>query len=245
MRNGKKWLDKIGRVIIIALLFAVGVFLIWTGASHWAVLPNAMVAAGTILLALATFELVRTGREENITFVNENKLMREGNRERENRDRKERYFNEIIDWLTGLETRLLLYPTTTIRDRVSGQGLRLQMGIDNLIWESLDLREQTLKQFVILRAEIAKGEYLQKLAQLLNDDNLASLIKDVTANLKTRKDISSEWWAAEAKTNEDIALSELVRLTVDKFGKNINEISQLVSLTLEKAVEAKVNLLQN
>jgi hypothetical protein len=188
---------------------------------------------------------VRTGREENITFVNENKLMREGNRERENRDRKERYFNEIIDWLTGLETRLLLYPTTTIRDRVSGQGLRLQMGIDNLIWESLDLREQTLKQFVILRAEIAKGEYLQKLAQLLNDDNLASLIKDVTANLKTRKDISSEWWAAEAKTNEDIALSELVRLTVDKFGKNINEISQLVSLTLEKAVEAKVNLLQN
>ncbi len=82
---------KWGNIVSKSFPLLLAILLIAYFTSGWGAIPEALVAYGTILLAYATYRLGRISKEQNDRLIAENK-------EKENRDRKERLLNEIIEW---------------------------------------------------------------------------------------------------------------------------------------------------
>jgi len=70
--------------------------------------PEAIVAWGTLLLAIATFRLAETSREENAKLVEENKLMRTAVVENDNRDRQLKSLDEVIEWVQEINDLVIM-----------------------------------------------------------------------------------------------------------------------------------------
>jgi TM2 domain-containing membrane protein YozV len=86
-----KWktiVERAGPTLLVIMIIAYF-------AGGWDAIPQALVAWGTILLAYMTYLLARTSKDQNDRLIAENV-------ERENRDRKERLLNEIIEWAIPL-----------------------------------------------------------------------------------------------------------------------------------------------
>ena len=92
----KNWLKDLGVTVLYAVFIAF--LIIWLAYTVFILkndpgLANAYVAIGTLILAIVTALLV------GFTWLNI-----KNSSEREKRDRKERLLNEIIEWVTEIQT---------------------------------------------------------------------------------------------------------------------------------------------
>jgi len=78
-----------------APLFLVIMLVSYFAGDGWRAIPSALVAWGTILLAFATFTLIRHSREQE-------EQRRKDDQAKEKRDNDERLLNEIIQWATDV-----------------------------------------------------------------------------------------------------------------------------------------------
>lgn len=76
-----------------ALLIILGITF-WASGSNFSGFPSALVAWGTLMLAAATFTLIRHSKEQE-------RRRREAELSKEKREREERLLNDIIEWATG------------------------------------------------------------------------------------------------------------------------------------------------
>jgi len=105
-----------------AFILLVVIFLIsWIFVTilNWTWFPEAIVAWGTLLLAVATFKLAQTSKEENAKLVDENKLMRRTVIESDNRDRQIKSLEEVVEWAKEINDLVImksipLTPDTTV-----------------------------------------------------------------------------------------------------------------------------------
>lgn len=88
MKNSITWGNIVWRA---APLLIIIVLISYFAGGGWSAIPSALVAWGTILLAFATFSLVRHSKEQE-------DRRRQEEQAKERRDRDERFLNEIIEW---------------------------------------------------------------------------------------------------------------------------------------------------
>ena len=182
--------------------------------------------------------------------------------DKEDRDRKERYFNEIIGWLTGLEGRLFsTVRSMNSRDAIEEVNLRINAGISEEQWQNIAQDTQTSTELGLLDTEIVKGEYAQKLADKL-DTHLGELITNVLVYLKSRRQLDIEWLYStlecspcnetDLKIQDDLIRNESkpldgvtnkFSLQVIKLGRLRNSVSKSVLEAINKAVDDKAALL--
>lgn len=238
-----------GLFLNVGILVAIVLMLIYfftNRVSSSTAFGTGIMALATVALAFFTYWSIRSANEK------------------EDRDRKERYFNEIIDWLTGLEGRLFFSRRNrNAKESVEEFALRTNLEISWEEWQNIEESAQAGTELSILSAEIAKGEYLQKLANAL-DKPLAELLTIVLTQLKSRRQIDMDWLFiehdSEPITDEDLKLQDdfiknetkplenvkkELSLHIIKLGRLRNAISTSVLTTITKAVENKARLLKN
>lgn len=173
------------------------------------------VTIATIGLAVSTSWLVY------VTFLSvmESKRIRSQYIEQDIRDRKERYFNEIVDWLTGMEERLSSSQKemSTFKGIIEEVTLRDKIGFSQESWRVLDEKLKTPDEVQVLTTEISRGEYIQKLASTL-DNKLAGTIMVVFKQLENMRNVILDWF--EDKASETVAVeidkSKLDELILDE-----------------------------
>ena len=173
-----------------------------------------------LLLAIGAFLAI----EENV------KLRRE-QRERENRDREERYLNEIIDWLKGLEVRVFEPPKGTLRqEMLEDKELKDKLGLTPENWEVFTALDETLKEAGSLEYEIKEGEYSKKLASNLQyGEDLSIAITTILKQLENRRQIHLE---TSTGTHEPLTI-DVIREKVENELPLIFELIRNDTLTLE------------
>jgi hypothetical protein len=204
----------------------------------------AMVVA-TLFLAWATFSVVNSDRQ------------------REERDRKERLLNEIIEWAKGLEERIFPPGETKILTNIRElSAVRSNIPIkEETISDLWDL-DQTVASMERLSHEIKEGdEYIAKLASGL-DKELGTAIDKVINDMKKRQELLSderflphneiikesglvlELVKDKTKPLDNLSLSKTAYQTV-LLGRNAGDIIESTRDVAEKAVEFKGRLLKS
>lgn len=208
---------------------------------------NALVAWGTLMLAFATFLLIRHSKEQ------ENQR-RKDERAKEERDRQERWLNEITVWLRELENRTLY--TANWNDILKLEKTSVNMQLLTK-WENI------LTDLDILQRETRDGEYFQKVAVILDSD-FSSLIGLILSLLEQRRQLirdRSKYPPSSIEDTETNELEEMLTLVRDDtisleglnlteinlntilMGRNAGCIKESLRKAIEKAVELKRNLL--
>jgi len=130
-------------------------------ASGFSAFPSALVAWGTILLAYATFSLIRHSKEQE-------DRRRKEEQAKENRDREERWLNEIIEWAIDVGKCAFEHKY----DTVTGVSAEYFMRVS---------RANTLSRFNVVNA---RSEYVTNIASVFEKDlALHSAVKGVTQKL--------------------------------------------------------------
>lgn len=188
--------------------------------------------------------------------------------QRVKRDRTERYLDEVSTWLRELES--LVFQTNFIKPSKDFFGdielyrkfeSEIPPGELHIIRELLD---RTIPQATILRVEISKGEYTQKLALKLNKD-LGSLLGIVLDHLKQRRQyilhrpINFNTAPEEDDEKEHKLIHKLLKDNTDLtgvtlsekgrsivlVGRNANDIRESIVNAIDKTIEIKINLLES
>ena len=173
-------------------------------------LPEVVVGWGTVMLASATFMLVRHGKDQ------------------ENRDRKDRLLNEIIQWLRGIEEHIFPSAGRISKEILEDITTKAKSGISIDTWQSLENLDRRLIQLNNLRSEVKEGSDIQKLAKRINGD-LGSLIEILLDNIEQRKQLVLD----SSKTPNIIADVYTIRERVDKESELINKLIEDVNEPLE------------
>ena len=146
-----------------ALLLLVIVLIAYFAGGGWGAIPSALVAWGTILLAYATFSLVRHSKEQE-------DRQRQEEQAREKRDRKERLLNEISDWLIA-DTNFRMHFTSWETERFLSESLIIINSLQNLYVKGISLAR-------IIRAEWP--ELAKNIDEIVSyiDEIIDALLKD-------------------------------------------------------------------
>lgn len=203
-----------------------------------------MVVA-TLILALGTFKIIMRDRE------------------RENRDRKERYLNEILEWLKKLED--VIFPTS---DPNMYKGILGDRDLTNKL--GFDLDEVRLVGIMYtpiamhnIRTELRNGRYFSKLSFTL-DSALGKLIDNTLDLIKKRRklviesgqyppdtvtDITEKYKTGEVKLLLDLVkdvTKSLDGLNLSEkdindilTGRNAGEIISSIRKAIDKIIEIK------
>ncbi len=117
--------------------------------------PSGLVAWGTIMLAVATFTLIRHSREQE-------EQRRKDELAKEKRDREERWLNEIIDWAID------------VRATTRGKDITLV---------SFKGKDFVTALYISLNPKRSKSLYIEKIASKLDRD-LQDAVKSSSTELK-------------------------------------------------------------
>lgn len=227
------------------LVFLVGVFMVIYRYEEFAIKISAFA---TVVVAVAAFAAVQ-----------ENRRIRRESVEQGNRDRQERWIDEVAVWLRELGGRTL-----------SKSGEFFFEEADMLIKMPKIDRETLLRaraadlakaEWDALDGGIREAEYYQKLALQLNEE-LSSLIKVVVFELIARQQLHAN--AAKNKVDyvETLKASKLLKeliinddkplggldlsakdIIVVDFGRNAGAIRKSIQKAIEKAIELKASLI--
>ena len=113
-------------LIILLLSWFFGSDLKWT----W--FPEAIVAFGTLFLAIATFKLAQTSKEENAKLIAENQRLAEVNQrvheQDKERDSKRRRLDEIKNWTEGVAGLSMVGGSSAATQHVAAQERSDRLG---------------------------------------------------------------------------------------------------------------------
>lgn len=238
VKSWKRFLISAGVLLVVILGITAGL----DSTQFTSNFANALVAWGTLMLAFATFLLIRHSKEQ------ENQR-RKDEQAREKRDRQERWLNEITVWLRELENRTLY--TVNWKDILKLEKTSVNMQLLRK-WENI------LTDLDILHRETIDGEYFQKVAVILDSD-FSSLIGLILSLLEQRRQlILDRSKYPPSSINELKKMLTLVRddtisleglnlternLNTILMGRNAGCIKESLRKAIEKAVELKRNLL--
>jgi hypothetical protein len=200
--------------------------------------------------------------------IYQSRQIREDSIKRESRDRKERWFNEVAEWLRKLEDEVLSrrHPVkSTFEDMLQTKGK-----VPLAYWLQLDAIHVALTETSVLSKSIREAEYFRKLTSKL-DEGLSTLIGIVVSNLKQRRELVIE--DAESRDYSEMTqkitkqkieknrhLRELVAnddrpleglglsnqdITTIRLGRNAKAIRQSVLDALDRTIELKTNLIES
>lgn len=229
--------------------FAVFLFAIYFVIDRYEGFAVKISAFATLAVAIAAF-----------AAIEENRRIRRDSVERESRDRKERWIDEVGVWLRELGERTL--PKAGEFFWEEEDMLIKTPEIDRgalLLARAADLAKA---EWDALDDGIRKAEYYQKLTSQLNEE-LSSLIKVVVTKLMQRKQLHIEAARNKVAYVETLKASKLLRdlieedkkaleglnlskqdVIVVEFGRNVGAIRKSIRNALEKAIEVKVSLIQ-
>ena len=206
-------------------------------------------AFATLAVAIAAF-----------AAIEENRRIRRDSIERESRDRRERWVDEVAKWLRELEGRILP-KSSAFYSGVEDKILR-RPEIPAETWLESRTTDVVMEEMHALDEGIKEAEYYQKLTLQLNEE-LSSLIEVIANNLGQRRQLHVEAgghkfdYRAVVKASrllhelienddrplEDLGLSEQDITTVH-FGRNRGAIRKSIVNAVDKAIELKTSFIQ-
>lgn len=238
---------------ILATIFTLVVILIPNLFPEWVHIRESVITLATCGMVLATLVLA---------FGTFSIIMHD--RERENRDRKERYLNEILRWLRGIEDSIFPLPDIDIyKESLQDKELATKLGvtIDDI---RMHRRTQTsITNLNRLRTELKNVEYFKKVAFKLNSA-FSELINNILCLLEQRRKLIMETSQYPLDTIEDIRKDiktgfhillgdlmkdntkpldglELSEKNINNIlmGRNAGDIKESTNKAIEKAVDLK------
>ena len=230
--------------------------------------------SGIVLVAISLIVTIREYPETGITLsalsiiaiaifagltLFENRLIRRQNEQRENRDRKDRLLDEIINWLKGLESRIFPLGKTS-KEILEEIDFATKKGISTETERIMMDLDRSTARLHSLATEIKEGEYIGKITSWLDSD-LGRLIEITLSHLKQRRQLSldsslgprigkeenqliTELVKDDTKSLEGLTLSEQ-GLTSVRLGRNAGAIRKSILNAIDKAIEIKMNLLKS
>lgn len=202
--------------------------------------------------------------------MDEARRLRQDNADRERNDRKERYLNEIIAWLTGIEGRI--FPSgRTMVEQVKESLAEMTAGgkRSNTLAKELDRLRELDEGIFTMRAltkEIGDSRYSKDVAFGL-DNTLCGEIKILLEHLQNRQDLILQMQEIKKELKgsliENIDKEEYVKLlsvnetNIEKLGLskrgylvaqislNAHNVREQINKTISKAVELKTGLLKS
>lgn len=217
---------KVKNIILgsIPLLLIILGITFWASGSSFSEFPSALVAWGTLMLAIATFMLIRHSKEQE-------EQRRETELLKEKRGRKERILNEIIEWAIRIttwrsENRTILREMAKVTDITKSQRL-------------MHAHIAEVRDFFV--GITGLNEYVVKIASGFQQ-GLPEAIEKLIDDLKSLLGFLEEWQlklvAEITSSSVDKAQSSIVENSIkadDLSGQVINS----VRVVLEKAAEIK------
>ena len=212
-------------------------------------LPQVLVAWGTLMLATATFLLIRNTKEQ------------------EKRNRQEQSLNEIAAWLKDFEYHIFTsYKIEYKNEILEDKTIETKSGIPLETWDRIRNLDNALIEQNSLDKGIKEAEYYKKLTQRINEE-LGELLGNISIFLKQRKqllldsykrnnlsrreiheqvqkeaDIIDELLKDDSKSLDGCGLSE-EGLTMVRLGRNAGDVRKAIYNAIDKAIELKMNLL--
>ena len=185
-----------------AIVFGFGSLTLILGLSYGATLPNlphlahlpmALVAWGTILLAFATFSLIRHSKEQE-------DRRRQEEQAKEKRDRNELLLNEIIEWAEDV-AKLNFKIYNFVEAQISKESW-VENGIGEIV-----------SQFQLVEA---KGDYINSIAlsSFKVDKKLSKDIKAVNKEIRELVDVSVKRMDGEVSTEAVQERMNILRLKI-------------------------------
>jgi Ca2+/Na+ antiporter len=250
--KNKRMLRTVGISLYVG--FAVCLFIYWT---EFREIIIALAAVAAVIIAAFS--------------IYQSKQLRQDSIDRESRDRRERWLNEVAEWLRELEDEVLSrrHPIkSTFEDMLRTKG---QVPLDT--WLQLDALHIALTETSVLSKSIREAEYYRKLTSKL-DEGLSTFIGVVVSNLKQRRqlvfeDAKSPQGEIARKIQEGTLRQEIEKnlplmnelienddrpleglglsnqdITVIHLGRNAKAIKQSVLDALARAIELKTNLIE-
>lgn len=194
--------------------------------------------------------------------INELRKMRKESAEKENRDRKERFLNELIEWLTGVEERILTSEKSIVEgikeDLANIADEKATGGVFKL--ENLRMLDKDISRITLLQKEFRGCKYFKEVAFGIDDtldEQIGKVLQFVSARIAIIVKVGEEGLRTEKidkeellklclvnKTNiESLNLSEK-GLLLAQMSINAGDIREQVNNAISKAVEIKIKLLK-
>lgn len=216
---------NIGLKVFIWILIIAEVVLLTL---YWEGYADVLVAIGTLALAGMTLYSTRQSNKREQERIIESQNV-------EIRDRKERYIDEIIIWLRGLEAILF--------SNVSGDMVN-KLDRDLRLIKDRDISTDTLNEYTllddkldnmnVLGVETVQSEYCIKLASILSVE-LENTLSGLSGYLKERKQQYSE---------KEITIGSIeTDLTSFDLNTNAGNIRDTIIKSFEIATKFKTELL--
>lgn len=209
-----------------------------------------MMAIGTFFLAFITYWSIHSRNAQ------------------EQRDRKERYLNEILGWLREIDDRLFAVPELDIYKQIQeDKSLATKIGVTTAVIDRNRQLRVNITNLDILKREIRNAQYFEKLAVRLNTV-FSELIKNILNLLKQREQlmrdsamksvdsppVTEEIVLEEIKSGLPSLLTELIKadtkpldglnlrednINTVLMGRNAKAIIESTNKTIDKAIELK------
>lgn len=201
VKNGMTWENIVWRA---APLLIIIVLISYFAGGGWSAIPSALVAWGTILLAFATFSLVRHSKEQE-------DRRRQEEQAKEKRDIDERLLNEIIEWAIDVLTRnsppdILKNPEWVLEAKYdTEEKIRLAQ-----IHTYMDLINQYTVSYL-------RGEYISLIASRIRND-LGKAVDDLIGMIEKHCKVLQD--GAE----HTVGLAEYKTVIIDIISKGKSEL---------------------
>jgi large-conductance mechanosensitive channel len=190
-----------------------------------------LTALATLILAAATFQTIDNSNEQE-------KRRREEELAKEDRDRKERLLNEIIDWAIALVLQIQGQMTKYFLANIHGrENIILNQGDDVL----LNLRAHINNFISDISATSASIIYILHISSKLSTELNKDII-DVVNDLNRYKDYLIQW---EKDLGEDVKNHVIVIEIDEKILKRANDVgahqlTKLAHKVIETATKIKI-----
>jgi len=243
----------ISQILLLSAVLLVGFIILAIGYSRKNRTVEVVGASLLIAVVIAFFVESQEVRDILVSFaivvvaiisaanINELRDTRQQSAEKENRDRKERLLNEVIDWSKTAIKRIFPEVKPISEAIKEAKDKRKIFELPDEAFEFTIRTEDAILESARLETEISEAEYLLKIATGI-DDKLADLISTVVDKMKSRKDLlyKSEPFkpSSEKSTKDEQKWRNLL-------GGNARELRESLLNVTNKALEIKLNILNS
>jgi hypothetical protein len=180
-----------------------------------------VVAIGTIMLALVTFGSIISSRNREQRYRNDQ-------RDREGRDRKEKYLNEIIEWVSRINKIITEMTVSSIK---SFSTTNTKLDINSIIMACYMVSVSELLN------EVVYTSYFRKLGPMLHS-SLLEKINELDINV-----MKLGGQLREAVNQYTFKLDESVK-TIDEYSDLMKDTLESIKHVLNLVAQAKLDLLK-
>ena len=232
----KRW--QVWLTITVSLIVILGITWFLTGSSGFpAAFPSALVAWGTLMLAIATIMMVISSRTQE-------SQRRKDELAKEKRDRKESILNEIRDWIFSIKA-ITLEPITEENIAFRQLNIELKYGIPMSRVELLEIEIKKILKDQDLNEKVSKVAKLLAAIMVLDkaryesgniNENVIEAFPGYVNFIKEILGVINEEANKTGKSKEVVAY--------DMSQKYIKELNNAEAEVLDKIVSLKSDLLK-